>query len=120
MPISHVHANVNKKMLQYTEILSYYKCVHMMSPATPVFCIIIKIRSKMSYVHVVKLICATILNAKLESDKFKSIKQGGEVKTMAHLSQLTPITTKWHPPPNVLSLHECFGPCIIKMQHLIL
>ena len=72
MPIFHVHANVNKKILQYTEILSYYKCVHMMSPATPVFCIVIKIRSKMIYMQVVKLICATKPNAKLESDKIQT------------------------------------------------
>ena len=70
-------------------------------------------------IQVIKLVCATKLNAKLESDKFKSIKQGGEVKTMAHLSQLTPITTKWHPPPppSFLSLHECFSPHIIKCSN---
>ena len=71
MLIFNVHANVNKKILQYAEILSYYKYVHMMSPATLVFCIVIKIRSKMIYMQVVKLICATKPNAKLESDKIQ-------------------------------------------------
>ena len=71
MLIFHVHANVNKKILQYAEILSYYKCFHMMSPAILVLCMVIKIRSKMIYIQVVKLICATKLNAKLESDKIQ-------------------------------------------------